>query len=329
MTMPQRPPGCPLLIPPLPLETSDCAGPTAVSLNPHQPPVEPLLRNSEKLYENMQNTIDVKQRGRNERLRAIQEAINPRAKCPGGTQAGLEPPRKRTRKAVNISGTETAQAQEMIMKLSPEQAQFSRWSGGGANVFFTGSAGNESLLLRQIIKSLKMKYPARPHEISDAVAITASTGITLNSFAGIGQGEGSAEHFISNIKRNARAATQWNRTKVLTVGEISMVDGGLFDKLSQIGSTQSVGTRRFPILSISPKFSDSETKVISSETVCVLLISKLEFINMLNDASTLCQVYVALSRATLLDRLEVLNFKPEHIRPDARAMQWTKSLETL
>ncbi|KAJ6587758.1 hypothetical protein B0H10DRAFT_1628835, partial [Mycena sp. CBHHK59/15] len=44
-------------------------------------------------------------------------------------------------------------------------------------------------------------------------------GITLNSFAGTGQGEGSAEHFISNIKRNARAATQWNRTKVLTVGE--------------------------------------------------------------------------------------------------------------
>ncbi|KAJ6587759.1 hypothetical protein B0H10DRAFT_1961349 [Mycena sp. CBHHK59/15] len=141
MTMPQRPPGCLLLIPPLPLETSDCAGPTAVSLNPHQPPVEPLLRNREKPYENTQNTIDAKQRGRNERLWAIQEAINPRAKCPGGTQARSEPPRKRTRKAVNISGTETAQAQEMIMKLSPEQTQFSRWSGGGANVFFTRSPG--------------------------------------------------------------------------------------------------------------------------------------------------------------------------------------------
>ncbi|KAJ6601640.1 hypothetical protein B0H10DRAFT_1635325, partial [Mycena sp. CBHHK59/15] len=91
------------------------------------------------------------------------------------------------------------------MKLSPEQAQILKVVEGGANVFFTGiyscTGTGKSLLLRQIIKSLKMKYPARPNKISDTVAITASTGlaasniegIMLNSFAGIGQGEGSAE----------------------------------------------------------------------------------------------------------------------------------------
>ncbi|KAJ6521415.1 hypothetical protein B0H10DRAFT_1975126 [Mycena sp. CBHHK59/15] len=253
MTMPRRLPGRLLLIPPLPLETSDCAGPTAVSLNPHQPLVEPLYRNREKPSENMQNTIDAKQRGRNEWLWAIQEAINPRAKRPGGTQAGSELPRKRTRKAVNISGTKMAQAQEMIMKLSPEQAQILKVVEGGANAGSTG----KSLLLCQIIKSLKMKYPARPNEISHTVAITASTrlaasnieGITLNSFAGIGQGEGSAEHFISGMPERlhdgcGQRFSLWMKVSLtlLTLDmcspfTVSMVDGGLFDKLSQISNT--------------------------------------------------------------------------------------------
>ncbi|KAJ6537092.1 hypothetical protein B0H19DRAFT_962506 [Mycena capillaripes] len=63
----------------------------------------------------------------------------------------------------------------MRIKLTPEQEKILKVVEGGANVFITGSTG-KSFLLRQIIKSLKMKYPARPDDISDAVAITASTG---------------------------------------------------------------------------------------------------------------------------------------------------------
>lgn len=59
----------------------------------------------------------------------------------------------------------------------------------GRSVFFTGSAGTgKSVLLREIIAALRLKYRSRP----DAVAVTASTGIaacniggtTIHRFAG-------------------------------------------------------------------------------------------------------------------------------------------------
>lgn len=98
----------------------------------------------------------------------------------------------------------------------------------------------------------------------DAVAITASTGIaacniggvTIHSFAGIGLGLESAEDLVVRVKKNKKASGRWLRTKVLIIDEgvslvlgfriqlkpndmlsVSMVDGDLFDKLSQIGSS--------------------------------------------------------------------------------------------
>ena len=97
----------------------------------------------------------------------------------------------------------------------------------------------------------------------DAVAITASTGIaacniggvTIHSFAGIGLGIESAEDLAIRVRKNKKASGRWLRTKVLIIDEgvslvlgfrvqwkandmfsVSMVDGDLFDKLSQIGS---------------------------------------------------------------------------------------------
>ena len=97
----------------------------------------------------------------------------------------------------------------------------------------------------------------------DAIAITASTGIaacniagvTIHSFAGIGLGLESAEDLAVRVRKNKKASARWLRTKVLIIDEgeslvlgfrlqlkandilpVSMVDGDLFDKLSQIGS---------------------------------------------------------------------------------------------
>ncbi|CED85302.1 mitochondrial dna helicase [Phaffia rhodozyma] len=111
----------------------------------------------------------------------------------------------------------------------------------GQNVFFTGSAGTgKSVLLREIIKGLRTKYATRP----DAVAVTAATGIaacnvggtTLHSFSGIGLGNEPADRLVSKIRKSKPASGRWNRTKVLIIDEVSMVDGDLFDKLSKIGT---------------------------------------------------------------------------------------------
>ncbi|KAF7562686.1 hypothetical protein G7046_g1446 [Stylonectria norvegica] len=110
------------------------------------------------------------------------------------------------------------------------------------SVFFTGPAGTgKSVLMRAIITELKKKYAKDP----ERVAVTASTGlaacniggITLHSFSGIGLGKEDAPTLIKKIRRNPKAKNRWLRTKVLILDEVSMVDGELFDKLSQIGRT--------------------------------------------------------------------------------------------
>ncbi|SPJ72686.1 related to PIF1 protein precursor [Fusarium torulosum] len=110
------------------------------------------------------------------------------------------------------------------------------------SVFFTGAAGTgKSVLMRAIITELKKKYAKDP----ERVAVTASTGlaacniggITLHSFSGIGLGKEDCPTLVKKIRRNPKAKNRWLRTKCLVIDEISMVDGDLFDKLSQIGRT--------------------------------------------------------------------------------------------
>lgn len=112
----------------------------------------------------------------------------------------------------------------------------------GQSVFFTGPAGTgKSVLMRAIISELKKKYAREP----ERVAVTASTGLaacniggmTLHSFAGIGLGKEDIQTLVKKIRRNPKAKNRWLKTKVLIIDEISMVDGELFDKLSQIGRT--------------------------------------------------------------------------------------------
>lgn len=120
--------------------------------------------------------------------------------------------------------------QQKILRLVTEERK---------SVFFTGSAGTgKSVLLREIIKSLRIQHKTQP----DRVAVTASTGlaacnvsgVTLHSFAGIGLGKEEVPELVRKIKRNQKAKGRWLRTKILIIDEISMVDGDLFDKLESI-----------------------------------------------------------------------------------------------
>jgi ATP-dependent DNA helicase PIF1 len=75
-----------------------------------------------------------------------------------------------------------------------------------------------------------------------SVAVTAPTGVaacnvggsTLNSFAGIGLGTEPADRLFATINRNERARARWRECKVLVVDEVSMLDGGMFDKLDYL-----------------------------------------------------------------------------------------------
>jgi len=144
------------------------------------------------------------------------------------------------REAVKIS---TSKAKMNAIALSSEQEHIKKLVvEKGQSVFFTGPAGTgKSVLMRAIIADFKKKFAREPERL----AVTASTGLaacniggmTLHSFAGIGLGKEDVPTLIKKIRRNPKAKGRWQKTKVLVVDEISMVDGQLFDKLSQIGRT--------------------------------------------------------------------------------------------
>ncbi|KAM7189155.1 PIF1-like helicase domain containing protein [Naviculisporaceae sp. PSN 640] len=145
------------------------------------------------------------------------------------SQADMQNPVKST--ATKKATIHLSEEQEHVKKLVVEK---------GHSVFFTGPAGTgKSVLMRSIIAALKKKYARDP----ERVAVTASTGLaacniggmTLHSFAGIGLGKEDAQTLVKKVRRNPKAKNRWTKTKVLIIDEVSMVDGELFDKLSQVG----------------------------------------------------------------------------------------------
>lgn len=169
-------------------------------------------------------------------LKAQQKKLKEKVKK--STAAGSEVSREDAQQAVKSQN-----AKQSVISLSHEQEVVKELvCDGNKSVFFTGPAGTgKSVLMRAIIAQLKKKYARDPERL----AVTASTGLaacniggmTLHSFSGIGLGKDDVATLVKKIRRNPKAKNRWLRTKVLVIDEISMVDGDLFDKLSQIGRT--------------------------------------------------------------------------------------------
>ncbi|KAG8165835.1 hypothetical protein KVR01_004387 [Diaporthe batatas] len=167
-------------------------------------------------------------------IKEQQKLLKNKSKKPVGSdgQASVEEMQQAVKSyTVKQSAIALSNEQEHVKKLVCEKGQ---------SVFFTGPAGTgKSVLMRAIIQDLKKKHVKDPERL----AVTASTGLaacniggmTLHSFAGIGLGKDDAQTLVKKIRRNPKAKNRWMRTRVLIVDEISMVDGDLFDKLSQVG----------------------------------------------------------------------------------------------
>ncbi|KAI0343277.1 hypothetical protein BDW22DRAFT_1263980 [Trametopsis cervina] len=147
----------------------------------------------------------------------------------------------KTKSFTDVTGTSSAPSVKKIVPsgsvssdkpaavfLSQEQTHILKLVENGESIFYTGSAGTgKSVLLREIIKVLRKRYSKSP----DAVAITASTGIaacniggvTIHSFAGIGIGMDPPEQLANRIRKNKKAMSRWQRTKVLIIDEGTLI----------------------------------------------------------------------------------------------------------
>lgn len=141
---------------------------------------------------------------------------------------------------VDVDAEEDGLMTVEVASLSAEQqAIHDLVINGETNIFFTGAAGTgKSVLLRQIIASLRQKYKRQ----TDRVAVTASTGLaacnvqgtTLHSFAGCGLAREDVDQLCKRIRRNKKARDRWQKVNVLVIDEISMVDARFWDKLEAI-----------------------------------------------------------------------------------------------
>ncbi|KAJ2998938.1 hypothetical protein NUW58_g166 [Xylaria curta] len=143
-------------------------------------------------------------------------------------EAHLSPEEMRTvadehvTKRIRASAISLSSEQQHVMDLVTKKAQ---------SVFFTGPAGTgKSVLMRAIISDLKKNGPGT---------------LNVSVFAGIGLGKEDVPTLVKKIRRNAKAKNRWLRTKTLIIDEVSMVDGDLFDKLSEIARTIRKNGRAF------------------------------------------------------------------------------------
>ncbi|PSC73053.1 ATP-dependent DNA helicase PIF1 [Micractinium conductrix] len=134
--------------------------------------------------------------------------------------------------ASSADSARSVPADEELGDLSDEQQRALQLVQSGRSIFFTGCAGTgKSLLLRHILRCL----PRNTTFVTGTTGLAACHlgGTTINSYAGIGRGEGSLESLVRMAGRG-ESLQRWRATTHLIVDEVSMMDGRLFDTLEAV-----------------------------------------------------------------------------------------------
>jgi ATP-dependent DNA helicase PIF1 len=66
---------------------------------------------------------------------------------------------------------------------------------------------------------------------------TVKADVGIRSFGGVGLAKEAADVLADKVMKSRNARMRWMEAKVLIIDEVSMIDGGLFDKLELIART--------------------------------------------------------------------------------------------
>ncbi|KAF7313381.1 ATP-dependent DNA helicase PIF1 [Mycena chlorophos] len=187
----------------------------------------------------------------------------------------------------------------------------------GKNVFFTGSAGTgKSLLLRAIITALKKKHG----KTNDSVSVTASTGMaasniggmTLHAWGAISPTPTNFELQVSCIRKCRPALQRWQKTKVLIIDEVSMVDGPLFTRICKLAETLRKSDAPFGGIQLVITGDFFQLPPVSKNGAAVFAFESDEWRRCIHHTLSLSQVFRQKDDefATLLNELRLGNITP-------------------
>ena len=105
----------------------------------------------------------------------------------------------------------------------------------GRNVFLTGEAGaGKTYVLNQYIDWLQAADIKASVTASTGIAATHIGGLTIHSWSGIGIKDVLTARDLDNITSREKIVTRIDKTKVLVIDEISMLEGGLLEEIDRI-----------------------------------------------------------------------------------------------
>ncbi|KAF7331703.1 ATP-dependent DNA helicase PIF1 [Mycena kentingensis (nom. inval.)] len=208
-----------------------------------------------------------------------------------------------------------------IVSLNFEQAAILKQVvSEGKNVFFTGSAGTgKSLLLRAIITALKKKHG----KLNNAVSVTASTGMaasniggmTLHAWGAIAPTPTEINHQVSCIKKCRPALQRWQKTKVLVIDEVSMVDGPLFSRICKLAQMIRKNDRPFGGIQLVVTGDFFQLPPVSKDGSAVFAFESEEWKSCIDHTLTLSQVFRQKDDhfANMLNQLRLGAITPEAV----------------
>jgi hypothetical protein len=105
----------------------------------------------------------------------------------------------------------------------------------GNNVFLTGQPGaGKTYLLNQYIKYLDAHHVTAAVTASTGIAATHIGGTTIHSWTGIGIRKGLSARQLDELLQREYLVKRMEKTKVLIIDEISMLDGIMLDDIDQV-----------------------------------------------------------------------------------------------
>ena len=125
----------------------------------------------------------------------------------------------------------------MSDKLNKEQCKVFSLYQQGFSFFLTGEGGTgKSFLLKEIVRHARIELS------EDEVAVTAPTGLaashingqTIQSWAGIGIGNGTSYQLLGRVLANEESLNRWKKCKLLIIDEVSLLNIHLLEKLEFI-----------------------------------------------------------------------------------------------